>query len=295
MKISSKDVIYAFSPDNKAAATVAPGSELTFETFDCFCNQLRSPEDKMEALDWDRINPATGPVFIEGAEAGDLLKVQIKSIELDEKGTVVAGEGMGVLAKELQGVSTKIVKIDGDFASFTDKIKIPLRKMIGVIGVAPDGTSINTGTPGCHGGNMDNTMVTEGATVYLPVSAPGALLGLGDVHATMGDGEIGVSGLEIPAKVTVVVDLIKGKATKYPMLENANTWSVIASCENLDQAAEEATIEMFGFLNARMDLAPNEVTMLMSLAGNLEVCQVVDPLKTMRFVVDKSIVGELSI
>ena len=79
------------------------------------------------------------------------------------------------------------------------------------------------------------------------------------------------------------------------MLENANTWSVIASCENLDQAAEEATIEMFGFLNARMDLEPNKMTMLMSLAGNLEVCQVVDPLKTMRFVVDKSIVDELSI
>lgn len=295
MKISSKDVIYAFSPDNKPAATVAPGSELIFETFDCFCNQLRSPEDKMEALDWDRINPATGPVFVEGAEPGDLLKVKIKSIELDEKGTVVAGADMGVLAKELQGVLTKIVKIDGNVAVFTDKIKIPLRKMIGVIGVAPEGGSINTGTPGHHGGNMDNTMVTEGATIYLPVRAPGALFGLGDVHATMGDGEIGVSGLEIPAKVTVLVDLVKGKATKYPMLENADKWSVIASCESLDQAAEEATMEMFEFLNERMDLEPNEVAMLMSLSGNLEVCQVVDPLKTMRFVVDKSIVGELSI
>ncbi len=293
VNISNNYVIYAFSSENEPAATVAPGSELVFKTFDCFCNQLRSESDRMEALDWDRINPATGPVFIEGAEVGDMLKVEIKAIDLNEKGTVVAGEGMGVLADCLQGVSTKIVPVDGDMANFTDDIKIPLRKMVGVIGVAPAEGAVNTGTPGMHGGNMDNTMVAPGATLYLPVNTPGALFGLGDVHAAMGDGEIGVSGLEIPAKVTVVTDLVKGKATKHPMLENDKKWSVIASAETLDEAAKEATLQMHEFLSKRMSMEPNEVAMLMSLAGNLEVCQVVDPLKTMRFVIDKAVVGEI--
>lgn len=295
MKILNKDIIFAFSKDNKSAEKVSPGTEVVFETYDCFCNQLRTPEDKMEVLDWNGINPATGPVFVEGAEPGDLLKVEIKSIELNKKGTAVAGKDMGVLGSILDGVSTKIIDIDGDCAVFNDQIRIPLRKMIGVIGVASSGEPVNTGTPGSHGGNMDNTMIAEGATLYLPVSAPGALFGLGDVHAVMGDGEIGVSGLEIPADITVVFEVIKNKHFENPMLENEKQWSYIASAETLDAAAEAATEGMFRFLKERMDIEPNEVAMLMSLAGNLEVCQVVDPMKTMRFVIDKSIVGNLEI
>ena len=161
--------------------------------------------------------------------------------------------------------------------------------MIGVIGVAPKEEPVNTGTPGRHGGNMDNKMVTEGATLYFPVEAEGALFGVGDAHAVMGDGEIGVSGLEVPAKITLSFDVIKNQTIPMPMLENEESWSVIASEETVDEAIQSGTRAMFDFLKSKLDLKDHETAMLMSLTGNLEICQVVDPLKTVRFVMPKSI------
>jgi amidase len=167
--------------------------------------------------------------------------------------------------------------------------------MIGVIGVAPKDAVVNTCTPGKHGGNMDNTMVAEGATLYFNVETPGALFALGDVHAVMGDGEIGVSGLEIPAKVNVTLDVIKSKSVESPMLENGEFWSVIESAEDLEDAVRGATEKMFRFLSGRLALLDGEIAMLMSLAGQLQFCQVVDPLKTVRFTMPKKYIGDIRI
>lgn len=289
MKISNEDVFYAFSPMNKHTVEVDCGSKVEIETYDCFSNQLKTQEDNFDALDWNRINPATGPIWVKGAEPGDLLKVHIHEIEIGDKGVVVAGKGMGVLAEELDGIRTKIISITEEGADFGQGRIIPLNKMIGVIGVAPKQESVNTGTPGRHGGNMDNKMVTEGATLYFPVEAEGALFGIGDAHAIMGDGEIGVSGLEVPAKITLSFDVIKNQNIPMPMLENEESWSVIASEETVDEAIQSGTIAMFHFLKSKLDLTDHETAMLMSLTGNLEICQVVDPLKTVRFVMPKSI------
>ncbi len=292
--LKSDKTVYNFSDQNEPVMTVSSGSTVLIETMDCFANQLRSPEDRMETLDWDRTNPATGPIFIKGAQPGDTLKVTIEKIQLNEKGTTVCGEGMGTLGHLLSGSHTKIIEVADGTAQFGPDLKLPLNPMIGVIGVAPaSGQSINTGTPGRHGGNMDNKMVTEGATLYFPVMAEGALFALGDLHAAMGDGEIGVSGLEIPAEVTVALEVIKGKRQPEPVLENKDYWSVIVSRETLDQAAADATETMFHFLSERMNMNAPDITMLMSLAGQLEFCQIVDPLKTVRYVMPKKITGEL--
>ena len=166
--------------------------------------------------------------------------------------------------------------------------------MIGVIGVAPaGGASINNGTPGHHGGNMDNKMVTEGAVLYFPVAAEGAGFALGDVHAVMGDGEIGVTGLEIPADVTVKLEVIKGRCLRDPVLENEAVWSVIVSRDTLDEAASDATEALFDFLKERIPMEEQDIVMLMSLAAQLQICQIVDPLKTVRFVIPKKYVGEI--
>ncbi len=293
MKVTTDQIIYSFSAGNNPVLKVPGGTTLEIDTYDCFSNQLRTAEDKMESLDWDRINPATGPVFVEGAEPGDLLKVTINKIEIDEKGTVVSGEGFGILAGSLKDIYTKIIPIRDGKAVFSHEIQIPVQPMIGVIGVAPKEGSINTGTPGKHGGNMDNTMVAEGAVLYFNVEAPGALFALGDVHAVMGDGEIGVSGLEIPAKINVTLDVIKGKSVEAPMLENDEFWSVIESAEDLEDAVQGATEKMFRFLTGKLELMDGEITMLMSLAGQLQFCQVVDPLKTVRFTMPKKYLGDI--
>lgn len=287
MKLTTDKSIFFFDKTNQPAVKVDAPAVMEIETKDCFSNQLRNPEDTMDALNWDETNPATGPVYVNGAEPGDTLKVTIEKMELDEKGTVCCVENEGTLGEKLQGAHIKIVAVKDGYALYTDDIKIPLNPMIGVIGVAPAGEAVNAGTPGEHGGNMDNTMITEGAVLYFPVAAEGALFALGDVHACMGDGEVGVSGLEIPARITVKLELIKGKAPLYPMLENDDSFSVIVSRKTTDEAAKVATALMEEFLEERTDLTTPEIVMLMSLVGNVEVCQIVDPLKTMRFVFPK--------
>lgn len=287
MRLDTDHVFFHFSKDAEPALRVPAGTNLSVATFDCFANQLRKESDSIDQLDWDRVNPATGPIYIEGAEPGDTLKVAINKIHLDGLGTVCCLEGEGTLGHMLQGSALHVVEIKDGFCHYLDRAPIPLRPMIGVIGVAPAEGAINCGTPGHHGGNMDNTMITEGATLYFPVSHPGALFGLGDLHSVMGDGEIGVSGLETPAVVDLTLEVIKGKAPDYPVLENADSFAMIVSKETVDDAILRATELMCEFLESRIDLSRPDIVMLMSLVGQVEICQVVDPEKTVRFVFPK--------
>lgn len=287
MSLCAEKVFFEFSKNQNPIYRVSKGTTLDIETFDCFSNQLRNEEDTLEQLNWDMVNPATGPIYVEGAEPGDTLKVTINKITLDEKGTVCCVEGEGAIGYMLEGARHHVVEIRDGYCHYLDRAPIPLRKMIGVIGVAPEDGSINTGTPGKHGGNMDNTMITEGTTLYFPVAHEGALFGLGDIHSVMGDGEIGVSGLETPATVNVTLDVIKGKAPEYPIQENEDSFGVIVSKPTLDEAAVKATELMCKFLEDRINLDRADVVMLMSLVGDLQFCQVVDPEKTVRFVFPK--------
>ncbi len=270
-----------------------------FETLDCFGNQLREPDDEIEKVDWTVSNPAAGPVYVNGAGPGDALKVTINSIKLDRKGTVCCFTDEGPLGARLERSHLRIAQVSDGVVHYEAaggfKTDIPIKPMIGVIGVAPaDGQDIDAETPGPHGGNMDNTMIGEGATLYLPVAVPGALLGLGDLHAVMGDGEIGVCGLEIPADVEVDIDVVKGKAPQYPILENDEDISVIVSKKTADEAAQTATELMQEFIAERTDMDLPDIVMLMSLAGSLQFCQIVNPEKTVRFVFPKKCIPGLT-
>lgn len=282
--------IFRFSGENEPALRAVSGDTLEFFTQDCFGGQITSPQDRLESLDWDRMNPAAGPVFVEGAEAGDVLKVSLLQIDVDRVGVVAAGRGMGVFGGRFADTFVRLVRIAEGKVYFSDSVVLDARPMIGVIGVAPgDGEEANCGVPGSHGGNMDNTMIGEGAALYFPVFQRGALLALGDVHAVMGDGEVCVCGAETKAKVTLRVEVLKGFSLPNPVLENARCLSTIAAAETLDAAAETCTLDMAGLIARRSSLKEEEIAMLLSLAGNLEVCQVVDPKKTARFVVPKTV------
>ena len=144
-------------------------------TKDCFGNQVQRPEDELDEIDWDHINPATAPIFVEGAVPGGALKVTIEAIEFD--GQTASCTGARVCGDRFDAWSTHLCRIDGDELVWDEELRIPLRPMIGVIGVAPAGEPVNCGTPGSHGGNMDNTAIT-GATLYFPVYTDGALFRL---------------------------------------------------------------------------------------------------------------------
>lgn len=287
LEVNAKDCIYNFSKKNKSVISIDSGDTVVFKTSDCFANQIQSNEDKLESLDWNRVNPATGPVFINGAEPGDVLKVLILKIDFNNQGVIATGENFGVLGDRFKGLVSRVVPIDNNHAVFDDRLRLPFNKMIGVIGVAPAEDGINTGTPGSHGGNMDNTMITENTTIYFPVYNKGALLALGDLHAVMGDGEISGTGLEASGSVEVKVEVIKGFKLNNPFLENDNYYSSIASHETLDKAVSISVADMFDIVSGRIPISETELVMLFSLAGNTQICQVVDPLKTARFVIPK--------
>lgn len=296
MKTISRDVgiIYEFNETNQPIATVASGSIVRIETYDCFKNQIDSEDMELTNLDWDQINPATGPIFVEDAKPGDVLKVKIHSIEIDSQGVMLVGPNLGVMGHQIEKMSVKILPIENEKVLFND-LQLPINKMIGVIGVAPNGQGVNCGTPGAHGGNMDNKMVTEGATLYFPVAVEGALFGLGDFHAAMGDGEVSVSGVEVAGAAIVTLEVMKGQHLEQPMLENDESFTQIASAMTLDEASKMATQLMINRLVERTHMNVSEVTMLMSAVGQLEICQVVDPLVTVRFVVPKWLLSQLNV
>ncbi|MBL4954705.1 acetamidase/formamidase family protein [Neobacillus sp. YIM B02564] len=283
------EAIYAFSKSNTPVKTVEPGSTITIETYDCFQNQIRSNDTEINSIDWEQINPATGPIFVKDALPGDVLSVKIEKIDLASEGVMTVGPGLGVMGHRLEKFEAKMIPIVDGKAVFNDKLAIPLNPMIGVIGVAPAGDPVSCGTPGAHGGNMDTKLITEGATLYFPVFAEGALFALGDLHAAMGDGEVGVSGIEIPGSVTVTLNVIKGSSLRHPLLVNEEGIAVIVSAETLDEAAKTSVEEMIDLLQPHTDLSLNHITMLMSAVGQTQISQIVDPLVTARFFVPKSV------
>ncbi|MDF2884082.1 MAG: Acetamidase/Formamidase [Clostridiaceae bacterium] len=293
-KLSNSSVIFSFSKNNKPLLTVSNGDTVQIETLDCFSNQIQNKEDKLETMNWDRVNPATGPVFINGAEPGDVLKVTINKIQLKSQGVVATGENLGVLGDKIKGLKSRIVKIENNAVIFDSKVTLLIKPMIGVIGVAPSGEPVNCGTPGIHGGNMDNTMIGEGASVYFSVFAEGALFALGDMHAVMGDGEIGGSGVEVAGTAEVKFEVIKNLIINNPIVENSKYLCTVASDTTLDSAAAKAVSDMAELVAHSTSLKLDEISLLFSIAGNAEICQVVDPLKTARFLMPKDILDKYS-
>ena len=281
-KISKDQVIYAMSAANAPVLTVDPNSRIEFETSDALSGQITSITDRFETLDWTRVNPATGPVYVRGADPGDILAVTIEKIETHNVGVTITGKNMGVIGHLLEEPASKIIPIEGDIAIFSETIRLPLNKMVGVIGTAPKEGAISCGVSDMHGGNLDCKEVKEGATILLPVFVPGALLALGDLHAVMADGEICVSGLEVSGKVTVRVDVKKGQTLPLPMIFSDSQVMTLASHEDLDQAVDMAVVNMVSYLCETYGFQKSEAAMLLSLAGDVRICQVVDPKKTAR-------------
>ncbi len=281
-------VIFAMSKENKPVARAKSGDRVTFETLDCFSNTVKSESDVVSQIDMDHVNPATGPLFIEGALPGDTLKVTIHKITLEERGAVIASPGFGQFANEVTTEETVICQVIGETVSYKG-LTLPLRKMIGVIGTAPSGDAVNTGTPDDHGGNMDTTAITEGSILYLPVNTEGALLAMGDVHATMGDGEIMGSGLEIPAVIDVTVDVLKECSYPLPLVETEDKWITIGSRPSMEEATKLALDHMSQLIQDLSDLDFNQAGMLLSLAGDVVASQLVNPNVTMRVELSKAI------
>ena len=261
IELNDDKTLFSFDRDLEPVLTVKSGETVRIRTKDCFSNQLTGPQDTMDDLDWDAINPATGPVFVEGAKAGGALKVRIENIEFDERTCSATGQDEGVCGNRFTEWATHYCKIQGNTLAWDERLNIPLRPMIGVIGVAPEGEPVNCGTPGSH--------------------------------AAMGDGEVSVSGAEVAGYATVTLTALPELKLVNPLIENDTHFGIIVSAESLDAAAELAVQQMVDLLASRTSESEADLVMLLSLVADVQVCQMVDPQKTVRFMVPKYVLDAI--
>ena len=291
-KVTRDRLFFAFEPKLNPALHVKQGEDVILETHDCFEGQIQTPTDLVDKLDWNHVNPATGPVYIEGTKPGDILRIDLLKLKIDKQSSMVTIPGEGALGDMITQMETAILRLEGDKVVFKDKIRIPKKPMIGVIGVAPESGSVPNGTPGLHGGNMDCTLMCEGSSAYFTVGVEGALFGAGDFHAVMGDGEIVVCGAETPGEVLFKAQVVDLKGLPTPFVETPDLVATIFSAPTIDEATKGVIHRMAQFLTEFVKIPLNDAGMLMSLVGQLKFCQVVDPLKTIRFEFPKWVLAE---
>jgi acetamidase/formamidase len=273
---------------NKFSRKIAPvlkvpsGAIIEAETEEASDKQLTpgSSVEDLTKMDFDPIHPLTGPVYVEGAQPGDVLAVTLHKIEIGDWGWVGIFPGFGLLADEFKEPYLRTFKLGKDTKAirFSDKIIIPLKPFPGVMGVAPDTDEmLTTIPPRANGGNMDDPHMTEGTTVYFPVFVEGALFSIGDCHSVQGAGEVCGTGVETPMRIIYEVNVIKGKRyLKEPQYETDTYYAVTAFATTLDEAAKKAMTYMVDYLEAEHGLNRTEAYVLCSLAGDLKIAEVVD-------------------
>ena len=288
----------------KPRLRVASGDTVHLECVDSSGAQVHPSMTLAEYLkiDRDRIHALTGPIFVEGAEPGDVLQVDV--LELAHKGwgwtSVVSG--LGFLKQRFAEPFLFIWKLDGEVSKSIAPAVVPLRPFCGVMGVAPaeDG-EFRTRPPGVFGGNMDVRELCTGATLYLPVLNHGALFSSGDAHAAQGDGEVCINGIECPANVTLRFQVHKQRSLPGPLVETpaarkletdagGGEWIVVESASDATAAAYAATSRMIDLLADRWGFSAVHAYLLCSVAMNLRLSQVVnEPIFTVSAAISKQI------
>jgi len=279
VKISKDQHVWAFKSDMQPVVTVDPGTVIEIETWDCFTGQVQSESDTLEKLDLARINSATGPIAVKGAMPGDSISVTLIDIKPGPQGAGMVIPEWGQLIHKAKSPTTRIFKVEGDTITMVSNgVTFPKRPMFGVIGVAPASGEIPTFAADRHGGNMDDNQNGIGATIHLPVFQPGGQLAIGDMHASMGDGEISGTGVEIGGTGIIKVDLIKGKAAGWPVTETKDSWITHGTtADNIDDALKNAAEESAKLLVDEWGFTMEDAFIFLSVAGDLGIAQYCHP------------------
>jgi amidase len=288
---------YSFA--HPPALHIKPGDRVVTKTIDA------------AGVDWNgktvsqSPNPQTGPFYVDGAEPGDTLVVTFNKIETNRvsawSGSLLSAYATTPMAigartdREAKRLQWTIDKAKGvarlDDATVTPGgIELPLRPMLGCVGVAPRGKeAISTSTPGAWGGNMDYAWLNTGIKVMLPVNEPGALLFMGDGHARQGEGEVAGTGLETSMDVDFTVTLVKGKAIGWPRMESATHILVLGSARPLLEAFQIASAELQRWLQTDYGFSERGAQTFMGQAAEYEVANVVDPAFTVVAKIPKTL------
>ena len=283
-------VHYGWSRDHPPVTTVASGAEVTLETADASGGQLTasSTAGAIASLDFATVNPATGPIYVEGARPGDVLQIDLLEIEPGSWGWTGQIPGFGLLADQFPEPWLHIWSIEGPRTRFQDRIAVPVEPFCGVIGLAPAEPGLHSVVPPRRvGGNMDIKQLRAGASVYLPVEVEGALLGIGDTHAAQGDGEVCGTAIECPMSVTVRLSVRRDLHIDTPEYDihvplerrsaaQAGYHAVTGVGPDLMQATRQSIERMIAHLEKTRGLDARSAYALCSVAVDLKISEVVD-------------------
>lgn len=284
---------YVYGPYAPPVLHIAPGDVVEVETVDAFEGKVRTADDlPSKVLRMPFLNPQNGPIAVAGAEKGDVLCVHILSILprgpqpvgttalIPEFGGLVATGATALLNQPLPE-RVKKMEVTTRGVRFSDRIMLPYAPFIGTLGVSPEIEAVTSLQPDYWGGNMDMPDVAPGAVVYFPVQHKDALLFLGDCHACQGDGEVCGVAVEMPAHVTIQVDLIKGWAIPGVRLETSEFLMAIGSARPMEDAARMAYRDLVRWLVQDFGFDEAEAYFLCTQAARMRVGNMVDPKYTL--------------
>lgn len=284
---------------------IHPGDEVQIECVDASGGQVHPGMTAAEFLmiDRTRIHALTGPIWIDGAEPGDVLEVDVLATRHSGWGWSSVIEGLGFLKERFRGPHLFHWELEGETSHSLAPAIVPLRPFLGVMGVAraEDG-AFRTRPPGPFGGNLDVRELCAGSTLYLPVYNRGALFSCGDGHGAQGDGEVCINGIECPLDVTLRFNLHKRQPLAGPLVEanatyapdsSADAWVVVETGTDLAEAARGATNRMVDLLVSRWGFSAIHAYILCSVALRLRLSQVVnEPVHTVSGAIAKQILPD---
>jgi acetamidase/formamidase len=269
---------------------IEPGDTVALDTLEASANQItpNSMHAAAGALNFDPIHPLTGPVYIEGAQPGDALEVEILNLEHKGWGWNAVIPGFGLLADDFPNPYLHHYKLHSHECEFRPDIRIPYEPFCGVMGVAPrDPGRLNTIPPRANGGNLDIRHLTSGTRVFFPVWAPGALFSCGDCHAAQGDGEVNGTGIETPMTVTLRFNVVKNAnlpelrfvtpaGKKLTVADSGGYYVTTAHGPDLFQDAQQAIRYMIDHLVANYQMSREQAYCLCGAAVDLKISEIVD-------------------
>jgi amidase len=285
--------VFTYSAEHAPCATISPGETIVVETTNAFGDQKLAPGDTLAGLDFDLCDPLTGPLYVEGAEPGDSIAVHIHHIELVGIGVQGVIPDFGIL--EWESMPLHFFEPKDGRLRWLRGIEFDIRPNLGAMGVAPAVGSIPSIDPGDHGGNQDTKYVCAGSAVHFPVFHPGALLFMGDCHQIQGDGELCGVAPETDAEVTFHVELLKGKTIRRPRITTPDRFMTLASAATLEDAVKLAVRDGVDLLVEEKGLTEDEAYLLITIKADIEICQVVDPLMTVRLAMDREFFEGLAV
>lgn len=284
---------------------ISPGDVVQIECVDASGGQVKPGMTTAEYLHIDRtrIHALTGPIWIEDAEPGDVLQIDVLTTMHSGWGWTSIVEGLGFLKDRFREPYLFHWQLEGESTSSLAPAVVPVRPFLGVMGVArPDDGAFRTRPPGPFGGNLDVRELCAGSTLYLPVYNRGALFSCGDGHAAQGDGEVCINGIECPLDVTLRFHLHKHQPLPGPIIEACETvapdsigdaWVVVETGTDLATAARAATSRMVDLLASRWGFSEVHAYLLCSVALKLRLSQVVnEPVHTVSAAISKQILPE---